>query len=246
MVVEHGRFVSLLSPPMLPRLVSLFGLVVLIALAWALSNNRLRFPWRTVLWGIGLQFYFALFILKTPIGVQLFAGAQAVVDQLNVFANEGAKMVFGPLADREQMTRVFGPANAFIFAFLISATIILISALSSLRYHWGLLQRVVAGMAWVMQKAMSGQPLNPQEQAVFDRQTALPQDPVAAMMALGAGVPGAAPGGYPQAGARQPGAQAGGQGQPYQPRDAADLRANVPVGGQYINPADGRVLTRTQ
>ena len=101
-------------------------------------------------------------------------------------------------------------------------------------------------VAMVMQKAMSGQPLNPQEQAVFDRQTALPQDPVAAMMALGAGVPGAAPGGYPQAGARQPGAQAGGQGQPYQPRDAADLRANVPVGGQYINPADGRVLTRTQ
>ena len=139
---------------MFPRLVSLFGLVVLIALAWALSNNRRLFPWRTVLWGIGLQFFFALFILKTPIGVQLFAGAQAVVDQLNVYANEGAKMVFGPLADREQMTRVFGPANAFIFAFLISATIILISALSSLLYHWGLLQRVVACMAWVMMRAM--------------------------------------------------------------------------------------------
>src|SRR5262249_26076435 len=105
-------------------------------------------------WGMGLQFFFAWFILKTPIGTQLFAGAQVVVDQLNVYANEGAKMVFGPLGDSEALKRTFGPGGGMVFAVTISATIILISSLSSLLYHWGVLQRVVAGMAWVMQKAM--------------------------------------------------------------------------------------------
>jgi hypothetical protein len=128
------------------RLVSLFGLVALIVLAWALSNNRRRFPWQTVFWGLALQLFFAWFILKTPIGGTLFKGAQVAVDQLNVYANEGAKMVFGPLGDREALTKAFGPANAFVFAVSVSATIILISALSSLLYHWGVLQRVVAGM----------------------------------------------------------------------------------------------------
>ena len=136
------------------RLVSHLGLVVLIALAWALSNNRRSFPWRTVLWGLGLQFVFALFILKTPVGQRLFAGAQYAVNQLNVYANEGAKMVFGPLAAADALKAVFGPAQGYIFAVSITATIILISALSSLLYHWGILQRVVAAMAWVMQKSM--------------------------------------------------------------------------------------------
>ncbi len=138
---------------MLPRLTSALGLVLLIAIAWAFSNNRRRFPWRAVLWGVALQFFFALFILKTPVGAGIFAGAQRVVDQLNIFSNEGAKMVFGPLADPKQLAAVFG-ANAFVFAISISATIILISALSALLYHWGVLQRVVAAMAWVMQRAM--------------------------------------------------------------------------------------------
>lgn len=137
-----------------PRLVSLFGLVVLIAVAWTFSNNRRLFPWRTVVWGLALQFVFALFILKTWIGQGLFQGAQDAVSQLNIFAGEGARMVFGKLADRPAMEAVFGRDNGVIFAILVTATIILISALSTLLYHWGVLQRVVAGVAFVMQRAM--------------------------------------------------------------------------------------------
>ena len=48
------------------RLISLLGLFVFIALAWAISYNRKLFPWRTVLWGLALQFIFAILILKTP------------------------------------------------------------------------------------------------------------------------------------------------------------------------------------
>jgi CNT family concentrative nucleoside transporter len=54
------------------RLVSLLGLVVFIGLAWAISQNRKLFPWRTVLWGLGLQFIFALLILKTRWGAAVF------------------------------------------------------------------------------------------------------------------------------------------------------------------------------
>jgi CNT family concentrative nucleoside transporter len=136
------------------RLISLLGIVSFLLLAWLLSNNRRRFPWRTVLWGLALQFFFALFILKTPIGARLFAVAQTAVGQLNASAFKGADIVWGPLANREALTGAFGPTQGVVLAITISATIIFISSLSSLLYHWGVLQRVVAAMAWVMQKAM--------------------------------------------------------------------------------------------
>ena len=136
------------------RLISALGIVVLLVCAWLLSSNRKLFPWRTVLWGIGLQFAFALFILKTPVGKAVFFGAQRAIDKLNDFAMAGAGMVFGPLASGKLLETSFGAGHAYIFAVSISATIIVISALSTLFYHWGILQRVVHGMAWVMRSAM--------------------------------------------------------------------------------------------
>jgi CNT family concentrative nucleoside transporter len=135
------------------RLISLLGLVAMIATAWAISSNRKKFPWRTVLWGLALQFLFALFTLQTPVGQAFFSACQRAVDKLNDFAGEGAKMVFGPLADRGSLEAGFGE-GAYVFAVSVSATIIVISALSTLFYHWGILQKVVHAMAWVMQKAM--------------------------------------------------------------------------------------------
>src|SRR5256714_5927645 len=136
------------------RLISALGLAALIVCAWLLSNKRKLFPWRTVIWGMALQFAFAIFILKTPIGLRLFQGAQVVMDQLNAYAYEGAKMVFGPLADGEMLRKTFGPTGGYVFAISVTATIILISSLSSLLYYWGVLQKVVAAMAWVMMKTM--------------------------------------------------------------------------------------------
>ncbi|MEP7014929.1 MAG: nucleoside transporter C-terminal domain-containing protein [Verrucomicrobiota bacterium] len=136
------------------QLVSALGLVSMIVSAWAISSNRKQFPWRTVIWGLGLQFAFALFILHTPFGGALFAAAQRIIDKLNIFATEGAQMVFGPLAKGDLLKTTFGQGNSYIFAVSISATIIVISALSALFYHWGVLQRVVHAMAWVMRKAM--------------------------------------------------------------------------------------------
>jgi len=132
----------------------LIGLIVIVGLAWALSLNRRRFPWRTVAAGLALQFAFALFILKTDAGRAVFDGAQAAFMKLLSCAEEGARLVFGPLANAALLREKLGEGNAFIFVITVSATIILVSALSSLLYHYGILQRVVRAAAWVMQRVM--------------------------------------------------------------------------------------------
>src|SRR5438105_7752743 len=126
------------------QLISALGIVAILLLTWAISANPALFPWRTVIWGMILQFAFAIFILKTPIGLRLFQGAQVVMDQLNAYAYDGAKMVFGPLGDAAMLRGAFGASGAYVFAISVTATIILISSLSSLLYYWGVLQIVVS------------------------------------------------------------------------------------------------------
>src|SRR5262245_59380288 len=136
------------------KLISLFGMVAMISLAWACSLNRKRFPWRTVFTGLALQFVFATLILKTRAGAALFDLANRAVTRLLGFADEGAKFVFGPLADSVLLKAKWGAEHTFIFVITVTATIILVSALSSFLYHYGILQKVVRAMAWVMQRVM--------------------------------------------------------------------------------------------
>ncbi|MBI5385393.1 MAG: Na+ dependent nucleoside transporter domain protein [Verrucomicrobia bacterium] len=135
------------------KLASLLGLVVFITLAWALSMNRRRFPWRTVLWGLALQFTFATLILHTQAGAAVFTFAGRAITRLIQFSNEGSQFVFGPLASDDLMKQAF-PNRPLVFAVIVTGTIIIVSALSSLFYHWGVLQKVVHAVAWVMRKAM--------------------------------------------------------------------------------------------
>ncbi len=136
------------------KLISLLGLIAMVVFAWLCSFNRKKFPWHTVFWGIALQFVFGLLILKTSGGVAIFDFAQRAVSKLIGFADEGSKMVFGPLANTSFLAEKWGPGNSFIFVITVSATIILVSALSSFLYHYGILQRIVRGVAWVMQRVM--------------------------------------------------------------------------------------------
>jgi len=136
------------------KFISLLGWLTMITIAWAISFNRKKFPWRTVLWGVGLQFTLALLILKTPWGGKLFEFAGKVVQKLIQFSTDGTKFVFGPLADSEILGKTFGPEHSLVFAILVTGTVVIVAALSSLFYHWGILQKVVRAVAWVMQKAM--------------------------------------------------------------------------------------------
>lgn len=132
------------------QLVSVFGLFVLLGIAWLASNNRKAIPWRTVIWGIGLQILFALLLLKTEVGYLSFRWCSDAVTKLIGFTDDGAGFVWGWLYHEGARTGKTPP----IFFVDILMTIIFFSALMSLLYHIGIMQWLVAGIAKVMQKTM--------------------------------------------------------------------------------------------
>ena len=134
------------------KLISLLGIVSFLGLAWAMSSNRRQVPWRVVAWGMGLQLIIGFVVFRTQIGKGVFEAANVAIRKLNEFAGEGAKLVFGALGDGAKMQEIFG--GGVIFAIAIPATIIFVSALSSLLYHWRVLPLVVTGIAWVMRRTM--------------------------------------------------------------------------------------------
>jgi concentrative nucleoside transporter, CNT family len=136
------------------RFISLFGWLTMILIAWAISYNRKLFPWRTVIWGLGLQFSLALLILNTQAGKDFFIIAGKVVQKLIQFSTDGTKFVFGPLADSDLMGKTFGAEHGLVFGILVTGTVVIVASLSSLFYHWGILQKVVRAVAFVMRKAM--------------------------------------------------------------------------------------------
>lgn len=134
--------------------IGLLGLFVFITAAWILSEKRRLFPWRTVFAGLGLQVVFAWLILRTGPGEWFFSQLDGAFRRLLGFATEGVALVFGPLGRPELLEKAWGKENAFIFVATVSGTIILVSAISSLLYHYGVLQMVVRVMAWVMRRLM--------------------------------------------------------------------------------------------
>jgi len=129
--------------PWWQRLISLFGIGALLLVAWALSSHRREFPWRVVLWGLGLQLTFALFILETDAGLWVFSGINEGVVTLLDLTEEGSRFVFGDYLDFK-----------FSFALKVLPTILFFSALMTILYHLGLMQRIVRGLAFVMQRTM--------------------------------------------------------------------------------------------
>jgi concentrative nucleoside transporter, CNT family len=118
------------------KLQPLAGLALIFAIAYAVSTNRRAIRSRVVLWGLGLQFLFALIVLKTTAGRVGFQFLGDKMRQLLDYSEVGATLVFGPLGNRgawaDAMSRVFGPAGAqwsVIFAFQVLPTIIFIAAL---------------------------------------------------------------------------------------------------------------------
>ncbi len=136
------------------RFISFLGLGVFVFIAWAISTDRRRFPVRTVIAGLVLQIGFAFLVLRTAAGEAFFEWLDKGVNKLLSFSDQGVAMVFGPLADKALLTAKWGPDHAFIFVVTVTGTIIIVSALSSLLYHYGVLQVIVRGVAWVMQKVM--------------------------------------------------------------------------------------------
>lgn len=129
------------------RLTGLLGIVIILGIAFLLSNNRKAINKRLILSGLGLQLTLAVFILKVPLGQQIFAAVGSGVEQLLGAANKGAEFVFGILVKPDVLDKIFGAGSSFIFALKVTPTIIFVSVLVSIAYHIGLMQRIVAVIA---------------------------------------------------------------------------------------------------
>ena len=136
------------------RFTGLIGIVLILGIAYAMSNNRKAINYRTVGVGLLLQFGLAVFILKTDIGQQIFQTLGQFVDRLLQKSVKGAEFVFSPLVNRELLSKAFGPENGFIFFFQVIPTIIFVAVLVNIFYHLGIMQRVVAVLARVMKWLM--------------------------------------------------------------------------------------------
>ncbi|MBI4474186.1 MAG: hypothetical protein HY646_16060, partial [Acidobacteria bacterium] len=160
------------------NLISALGIFVFIFGAWAISEDRKNFPWRVVGWGLALQFGFAFLVLWWEPGSQFFLRLNDVFNALLAFSRQGAAFVFGPLGTdqmgavpmsmREYLTRLgqessdptlqeavrTGAVPGFFFAFQVLTTIIFFSALLSVLYYLGVMQKIVLLFARVMAYTM--------------------------------------------------------------------------------------------
>ena len=138
----------------------MFGVLLLVGIAFLLSNNKKNINWRLVVTGLGLQFLFALLIIKgeyfaqffSPLGwpKAFFAWVSGFFVVVLNFTTQGAKFIFGDLALSPGTENSMG----MFFAFQVLPTIIFFASLMAVLYHLGIMQRVVQGMAWVMAKLL--------------------------------------------------------------------------------------------
>ncbi len=128
------------------RLIGLLGIVLILGIAYALSNNRKAINYRTVGTGLLIQAFLAVFILKTPVGQTIFGWLGRAVTKVLSFSDEGAKFVFGVLGDDSKLAPIFGN-ETFIFFVRIIPTIIFVACLVNIFYHLGIMQWIVEKLA---------------------------------------------------------------------------------------------------
>jgi CNT family concentrative nucleoside transporter len=136
------------------RFTGIIGIIIILGLAFLWSNNRKAINYRLVITGIILQIALAVFILKVPIGQDIFYWLGKAINKLLDFSKEGALFVFGDLTKVTQILPE-GIVKSGIFLFILLPTIIFVCVLVAIAYHIGLMQRVVAVIArfvhWAMQ-----------------------------------------------------------------------------------------------
>ena len=130
------------------RLIGIAGILVLLCIALAMSNNRKAISWQLVTWGLGIQILFAIIILKTPVGVPFFGAIDIGIKNLLSFSDAGSDFLFKSFR--------YGVVEDPLmnFAFRILPTLIFFSSLIAVLYHLGIMQFIVKWIARVMQKSM--------------------------------------------------------------------------------------------
>lgn len=132
----------------MPNLTGLLGITALLLLALAMSWNRRAVPWRLVVVGIGLQIVLAALMLRVPGATWVFDQAAWLVNRLIDQSEAGIAFIFG-----EKLSNPSGPWG-FVFAFKVLPIIIFFASLMSVLYYLGIMQRLVAGLAWLMRRTL--------------------------------------------------------------------------------------------
>lgn len=128
------------------RFTGILGILSMLALAFIFSTNRRAIRLKTVAWGLGLQFVFAVFVLRIDAGRMAFQKAGNAVTTLLGYAYAGSHFVFGDLAK---------PGSQLgYFAFGVLPTVIFIAAFFAVLYHFGIMQIIIRVFAWVMTRVM--------------------------------------------------------------------------------------------
>jgi CNT family concentrative nucleoside transporter len=148
------------------RFVGVLGVAVMIGIATLMSRHRRLIPWRLVGAGLALQVVFGLIVLRTVAGRAFFDAVGGVFSALLRFQEQGARFVFGNLVQQAVPVGTPGAGGVLdtsagyvagtgaLIAFSVLPTIIFFAALMSVLYHLGLMQLLVKGIAWVMQRTL--------------------------------------------------------------------------------------------
>jgi CNT family concentrative nucleoside transporter len=128
------------------RFTGLLGLVVILAVAYLCSSQRHAIRLRILLWGLGLQFAFAVLVLRTDFG-KIFQAIGAGVNAMLGYAEVGSEFLFGPLG-------IKGGPFGVVFAFQVLPIVIFIASFFSVLYYLGVMQFIVKWMAVGMQRTM--------------------------------------------------------------------------------------------
>ena len=135
------------------RFTGIIGIIIILGLAFLWSNNRKAINYRLVITGLVLQIVLAIFILKVPIGQEIFYWLGKAINKLLDFSKEGALFIFGDLTKVTQILPE-GVVKSGVFLFILLPTIIFVCVLVAIAYHIGLMQRVVAVLARFVHWAM--------------------------------------------------------------------------------------------
>jgi CNT family concentrative nucleoside transporter len=132
----------------------LAGIAGLLLLAWIFSEKRSAIPWRAVGAGLALQLVLALLFLKLPYAKDLFLSLNDFLNLIEKATQAGTSLVFGYLGGGPAPFPVVQENAAFILAFRALPIVLVMSALTALLFHWGVLQWIVRGISWLLERAM--------------------------------------------------------------------------------------------
>jgi concentrative nucleoside transporter, CNT family len=137
-----------------PTLQSAFGLLMLLVIAWAISENRRAVPWRIVLAGVALTFLLAVLLLKVPPVQQFFLALNEVLLALERATQAGTSLVFGYLGGAPLPFETRPATSTFILALRALPLVLVVSALSALLFYWRVLPWLVRLLSAVLEKTL--------------------------------------------------------------------------------------------